>query len=207
MITADFEDQTIATYDKYASDWAQEHSDRTELTALLNTFKQLLPQGSVLEIGAGGGSDAKGLAEAGYKYFGTDASMGMVEASRTNQPNLHFEQMSVYDLAQLKKQFDGFWASAVLLHIPRARVDEALQAINAVTAEQGIGYISMKDGTEEVFEERKKRDRQEKRIFTYWTKDDFTEALQRNGFEVVDYRYNPRSERTRWHLFFVKKIS
>ncbi len=199
------ESLTITTYDTYAESWALEHDDRFEYEVLVKKYQQLLAQGSVLEIGAGGGSDARLLTDAGYEYYGTDASAGMVAMARRSQPDLHFEQVSVYDLQRLPRTFDGFWACAVLLHVPRTRIDEALHAIGIVTKPGAIGFISMKDGTEDVFEQRQKRGRQESRLFVYWTKDAFTAALDRNGFTVVEYEYSPQSERTKWHRFFVRR--
>ena len=205
IISQNLEAQTIATYDTYAESWALEHNDRAEYKELIKRFKRLLPTGSILEVGAGGGSDARLLSDNGYEYYGTDASQGMIAIARQMHPDLIFDQLSVYDLADIGRHFDGFWACAVLLHIPKSRIDEALQSISGVVKHGGIGFVSIKDGHDELFERRQKQDRDEKRLFAYWTKDEFTDALQRNGFETVGYEYSPKSERTNWHRFFVRK--
>lgn len=197
--------ETIQTYNKYAASWVDEHADRRVLKVTVSKFKKFLSSGAILEIGSGGGSDAELLVAAGYRYFGTDASAGMVEAARAKHANLQFEQLSVYDLADLHRQFDGFWASAVLLHIPKQRIDEALQAISTVIRLGGVGFISMKDGEKEEFEKREKAGRHENRLFAYWRKDEFEKALKHNGFTVVDYTYESVNERTNWHKFIVRK--
>jgi 2-polyprenyl-3-methyl-5-hydroxy-6-metoxy-1,4-benzoquinol methylase len=199
------EAKTVATYDTYAESWVTEHDDRTDYQAMIRLLQRYVPKGEILEIGAGGGSDAVLLHEAGYNYLGTDVSAGMVEAAKRHHPDLRFQQLSVYDLASLDRQFEGFWACAVLLHVPKARIDEALQAVRAVIKLGGAGFISMKDGTDEVFESRLKNDRQEERLFAYWQDEKFRKALIRNGFEVVEYQYKPESERTRWHRYIVRK--
>jgi SAM-dependent methyltransferase len=206
MAVLDEEAATIQTYDTHAQAWADEHGDRRRNQPTIEKLKRLVPRGTILEIGAGGGSDAALLTAAGYGYFGTDASVGMIRAARRTHPEQTFEQVNVYDLRQLQRQFDGFWASAVLLHLPKARIDEALQSIAAAIKPGGAGFISIKDGDEEVFEQRQKAGRQEDRLFTYWRKDEFKQVLRRNGFEVTDYQYVPEDERTQWHWWLVRRI-
>ena len=203
------EQETIKTYDRYAAEWAHEHSNRRAvgLGGVVEELQKVLPGGKILEVGAGGGSDGALLKEAGYAYVGTDASAGMVKAARETNPDLQFEQRSVYDLQGFSGQFDGFWASAVLLHIPKERIDEALQNIAAVVKPGGYGFISMKDGDRTEFEQREKLGRQEDRLFVYWPKEAFEKTLARNGFKVVWYEYQPMSERTNWHLFIVQNKS
>lgn len=168
-------------------------------------FRELLPGGKILEIGSGGGRDAAELLKLHYEYMGTDVSAEMVEVAKTAVPEAVFRQLSVYDLATLDTKFDGFWASAVLLHIPKARINEALQAINASLKPGAIGMISLKDGDTEDFEVRDKDNMHQERLFVYWRKDDFLGVLKQNGFQLVDYIYRPLSQRTSWHVFFVTK--
>jgi len=205
MHSTDQESKTIQTYNATAAAWASSHAVVNELAWAAERFHQLLPGGSVLEIGCGGGRDAAELVRLGYDYTGTDASTGMVDVARTTVPGAAFAVCSVYNLPQLHKAFDGFWASAVLLHVPKKRIDEALRAIAAVARPGAIGMITMKDGDNEDFEVRDKNGQHEERLFAYWRKDDFTASLSRNGFQVLDYVYQPVSKRTNWHFFFVQK--
>lgn len=115
--------------------------------------QELLPTGKVLEIGSGGGRDAKELIAKGYKYTGTDVSKGLLEEARKANPSTVFLRQSVYDLDFPDNTFDGFWASAVLLHIPKDRIDEALSRLRAVVRNDGIGFISIKQGEGQKIEE------------------------------------------------------
>lgn len=112
--------------------------------------------------------------------------------------------MSVYDLNFPAHTFDGFWASAVLLHVPKERINEALARIKSVVKDNGIGFISLKDGADQKVEVDQIGGETVKRFFAYWQKDEFQKVLKDNGFSVVDYMYRPMSEKTRWHCFFVK---
>ena len=204
MNTLDQEDETIRTYDKYADSWANDHP-QDDYRTILTQLKQLMPHGSMLEVGCGGGQDADMLIAAGYDYLGTDASNGMVSLASRKHPGIIFQHINLYDLASLERQFDTFWCNAVLLHIPKRRIDEALQSILTVIRPEGVGFISMKDGDKEFFEERTQSDREENRIFVHWQKEDFERVLKRNGFKIVYYEYVPKSERSKWHRFLVKK--
>jgi len=204
-MSADQEAETIATYDRTAASWATEHEIVNDWLGTAAEFKQLLPSGRVLEVGCGGGRDAAELLRLGYDYLGTDASAKMVQVVQERLPSAHFEQMSVYDVAKLEQQFDGLWACAVLLHIPKRRIDEAIRPLNRVLRLGAIGMISMKDGNAEEFEVRDKGGTHEERLFVYWSKADFTNVIERNGFRLVNYTYRPSDARTNWHAFFVQK--
>lgn len=129
----------------------------------------------------------------------------MIDVCQTQLPMGRFQHVNVYDLATLNEQFDGFWACAVLLHIPKNRIDEALSAISAITEDNVTGMISIKDGDKTEFEIRDKAGAREERLFVYWKKDEFEEVLARNGFSVIDYTYRPVNTRTNWNVFFVRK--
>lgn len=41
-----------------------------------------MPAGKILEVGSGGGRDAKDLIEMGYEYIGIDISKGLLEEAK-----------------------------------------------------------------------------------------------------------------------------
>ena len=139
------EQMTLDAYNQVAAQWAAEHDDPEYWSLELDLFHQLLPQGSIVEIGSGGGRDAKELIAFGYHYTGTDISAGLLQVAQQALPGQTFVQQSVYDLS-FDQEFDGFWASAVLLHIPRSRIHQALSRIRQSLRVGAIGFISLKDG-------------------------------------------------------------
>ncbi len=195
---------TAQTYDQSAQTWSGVHNSKGFWATEMENFHRLLPSGKILEIGSGGGRDAKELVELGYEYVGTDISTGLLEVARQNLPNETFLNQSVYDLDFQGEKFDGFWASAVLLHIPKDRMNEALARIKSVLVTRAIGFISLKDGIGEKVEHDEINGKQLERFFSYWQKDEFAKMLQENGYTVIDYSYHPMSEKTRWHCFFVQ---
>ena len=130
----------------------------------------------------------------------------MLEAAQKKLPDQKFYKQSVYDLSFPEKpKFDGFWASKVLLHLPKSRLDEALSSIKSVIKHGAIGFISMIDGEGEGLElETWDDSSQHKRYFAYYSKEEFEETLRRNGYKLIDYSYLPETKRLKWHCFFVQ---
>jgi len=199
----DEEQVTKESYDKAATGWSDYFDNSGGWPLELEKFKKFLPTGKILEVGAGTGRDAKDLVDLGYEYVGTDVSDGLLDIARKSLPNQQFIKMSVYDLS-FPEKFDGFWASAVLLHIPKARIGEALRKIKSTQISGSIGFISIKDGSGEKMSQRRIDGVDTERFFALWGRKEFEEVLDRNGFEVIDYEYRTVSANTQWHMFIVK---
>jgi SAM-dependent methyltransferase len=200
------EQTTKHTYDTLAKTWAVQHDAKHFWAPEMQRFHELLPSGTILEIGAGGGRDGQELLALGYRYVGTDLSSGLLAVARKTLPNQELYEQSVYDLDfPDREKFDGFW-TATLLHIPKSRIDEALQRIKTVIKPGGIGFISLKDGDDEQVRVDEFGGSKFERFFAYWRKDEFIETLKQNGYTLIDYTYHQdeRKDRQPWHCFFVK---
>ncbi len=194
---------TIATYDKQALFWVTAHATKHFWQKEMDRFHELLPSGRILEIGAGGGRDARELIGHGYDYLGTDISSGLLVQARKNNPGAYFEQTSVYDL-DYKDAFDGFWCSAVLLHIPREKIDEALTAIVQNMKPGAIGFITIKEGDGEGLEANYASTNGDERYFVYWSDAEFSKKLDDNELTVLERGYRPVNERTKWLTYIVR---
>jgi len=202
------EQETVKAYDAQAKNWASEHQTKGFWADEIVVFKKLLPSGKILEIGSGGGRDAQELRVLGYDYVGTDASQGLITQAKETNPNVPFFHQSVYDLDFTQDSFDGFWASAVLLHIPKKRIDEALGRIHNVVRNKGVGFISIKEGIGEkmVKEDAQMGNMGHSRLFSFYSRQEFEEVLKRNGYETIEFKYKPMSEATKWLIFFVRVL-
>lgn len=106
-----------------------------------------------------------------------------------------------------ESSFDGFWTSATLLHIPKSRIDEALRSIHRVVRPERVGFISIKKGEGEKIEvDEPQMTGERKRLFSYYSREEFREALKRNGYKVVEERIRPMSERTTRLIYFVEVV-
>lgn len=190
---------TLASYDAAAERWAKEHRTEGFWANEMAEFHSLLPSGRILEIGVGPGRDAGELLELGYDYVGTDISPGLLAQARKSNPGAVFLPKSVYEL-DYESEFDGFWCAAVLLHIPRSRIDLALKNIRRAMKSSATGFIAIKEGEGEEVEDGEFG----QRLFTYWRNNDFKQVLSKSGFTVVSEDYRPMSERTRWLTYIIK---
>ncbi len=200
MTTTDREKQTVGYYDRKADDWATVHHGFEEASYWQNEmerFHELLPSGKILEIGSGAGKDAESLIKMGYDYIGTDASEGLLRVAQKRNPQATFKYVGVHDLDFPEHEFDGFWTAATLLHIPKDRIDGALQKIKTQVKPDGVGFITMKAGAGE------REDKETGRWFAYYSKDEFQGVLERNDFQVVEEK-SRKGEKDWWLCFWVK---
>jgi SAM-dependent methyltransferase len=195
----DQEEMTKQAYDSSAALWSSNHDDGQQWAEELDTFRELLPSGRVLEVGCGGGCDARELIKAGYDYHGTDVSEGLIAEAKRDVPEGKFEVKNLYDL-DFRSEFDGLWCAAVLLHIPKARISDALGLIRNSLKTGALGFIAIKRGSGEHIQE----DEYGKRLFVYWENDEFKDVLRADGFCVEREGYKPVSERTKWLTYFVR---
>jgi SAM-dependent methyltransferase len=121
------------------ADWAKAPSAR-----LRGFLALLLPGGSILELGCGAGNHSAEMLAAGFKLRATDGSPEMAEIAsrRLGHPveTLLFDQLDEHDA------YDGVWASACLLHVPRGDLAAILRRIHHALKAEGLFYASFKVG-------------------------------------------------------------
>jgi len=117
------------------------------------------PGSSILDAGCGSGRDSLAFKQKGFDVQAFDASEAMVESARalTQIPvrRLIFQEMD-YD-----RQFDGIWACASLLHVPKQELNKVFSLLAKALKPKGFLYCSFKN-REESFE----RDGREFSCFT-----------------------------------------
>lgn len=138
-----------ATLDFYATE-AQVYAGRSrELgETRLQHFAKLIPVGGqVLELGCGGGQDSEALLALGLDVTPTDGSpeLAVQAEKRLGRPVsvLLFEDLSAH------ATFDGVWANACLLHVPRPALPGILARVHRALRPSGAFYASFKAGEAE----------------------------------------------------------
>jgi SAM-dependent methyltransferase len=119
--------------------WAKPPSTR------LKGFLALLPPGgSILELGCGAGNHSAEMLAAGFSVRATDGSPEMAEIAslRLGKPvdAMRFDQLDEHEA------YDGVWASACLLHVPRDELTGILRRIHRALKPDGLFYASFKIG-------------------------------------------------------------
>jgi SAM-dependent methyltransferase len=138
---------SVEFYDQNADSFIAQTAD-VDMAALYQRFCKLLPSGaSVLDAGCGSGRDALAFSNMGYDVVAFDASKKMVDAAR-KRAAVPVHQMT-FDNMQFDQAFDGIWACASLLHVPRAQLTGILDRLSSFLAPGGVLYVSFKYGVEE----------------------------------------------------------
>jgi SAM-dependent methyltransferase len=114
----------------------------------LKGFMMLLPPGgAILELGCGAGNHSAEMLAAGFSVRATDGSPEMAEiASRRlgrAVDTMRFDELDSHDA------YDGVWASACLLHVPRNELTGILGRTRRSLKPDGIFYASFKLGAGE----------------------------------------------------------
>lgn len=204
---SDHKQQTKKTYDTIAAGYSAARFDHFWVEEF-EQYAALLPGRKVIDIGCGAGRDAAVFVACGYDYTGIDLSQGMLKAATERVPQGVFRQMDFYKLDFADGVFDGFWAAASFLHVPKKDIDVVLQEARRVIKSVGIGFIALKEKTQ-LDEGMIHEDRYGgiSRYFAFYTPAEFQKILQRNGFEVLKTGTHREGDerQTNWLCFFVKK--
>src|ERR1700712_1494608 len=135
---------SISYYDRNAANFFADtaHADLGDLHARF--LKHVPPGGTILEAGCGAGRDALAFKTAGYAVTAFDGSAKMAELARTRSglPVLHKR----FDEVDWQDTFDGIWACASLLHVPRAELPDVMARLARALKPGGVFYLSFKYG-------------------------------------------------------------
>ena len=103
--------------------------------------------GDILDAGCGSGRDVLAFHRAGYHVTAFDASAEMCRKAR-EYTDLRVIQMTFQEM-MWHNEFDGIWACASLLHVPRMELAEILRRFVHALRPGGALYVSFRHGTGE----------------------------------------------------------
>ncbi len=181
--------ETIATYDAYARVFDQEFEHHL---AVYNTdhaerfLAAVGPEGEILDLASGPGNCAAFFVGRGYRVLCGDLSEAMVDLCRLK--GLRAERMDL-ETFSLDRRFDGIWANACLLHLPKASIPSTLDRIAAHLLPRGIFACSVKEGGGEGMVSDPEY-RGAERYFSYFKDPEFLELLAPR-FEILNTDRTP----------------
>lgn len=134
-------------YDKYGDTWV---NTKTNSFVHENPFHKLVRlwpvKGRIIDIGCAGGIHVPLFLGIGHKlkYVGIDISKLFIKIATRRYPNLNFALGNIADVSTLpKNKFDGFVASAVLMHVPLDQWEIMFENIEKITKSGCYGYITL----------------------------------------------------------------
>lgn len=175
--------ETTRAYDAFPEYFERKFS-RTlavpSVQAMLREFVALLPEQRVLDIGSGPGLHARELQSRGCDVTCGDISEKMLELCRARGLRAEYTDIETFSVT---KPYDGIWAFAVLLHVPKERVPQAIERLRNAVRMGGIVALAVQEGSGEGFEEREELPGT-RRWFTRFSDNEIRD-LFRSNFELV----------------------
>ena len=147
---SDYTASTMTYYDAHAAEFCA-NTLSVDMSPLYAPFLREIPlPGRILDAGCGSGRDSLAFINMGYQVVAMDASAEMVKAASkiTGQTALRM----TFDEMTFESEFDGIWACASLVHVPRRNLDAVLNHLTTALKPPGVCYMSFKYGDSERLE-------------------------------------------------------
>ena len=140
---------TIGFYDENAEDFFQRSVDADMARGHADFTALVAPGGRILDAGCGSGRDSLAFASLGFQVTAMEASANLAALARAHT-GLSVEVMT-FDQIAWREEFDGVWACASLLHVPRAELPAVVTRLRDALVPGGALWMSFKYGAQERF--------------------------------------------------------
>lgn len=159
---------TLDYYEKNGDLFAQDVDDVNFSKMHLRFISKLSKHAKILDLGCGSGRDSLAFLNAGFDVKAIDGSKKMCEIAQSKTGlsirNIRFGQLDD------QNKYDGVWACASLLHLPKNELPKVFSKIIEALKEEGIFYSSFKYGSFEGY--------RNGRYFTDFTESSMNELLE-----------------------------
>lgn len=194
---------TVRAYDDHADAYAAIEAELPPaVETAVDQLAALLPAGSrVLEIGSGGGRDARALEEAGLRVRRTDITRSFVERLRAQGFTADLLDPLTGELADPAAPgaaYDAVWANASLVHVARDDLGTVLGRLASATRTDGLLFASFKEGDGEGWSMHGAVTAP--RFFTYWPEPALRETVESAGWTVRHVSRSPGRSGPEWLL-------
>lgn len=167
-------------------------------------FLESLPGKRILDLGCGPGRDALIFARQGFQVTGVDLSPKMIEMAKSKVA-AQFHVMDIENLDFPPCHFDGIWASASLLHVPKGKILTVFKNLYSLLVDRGIFYFSVKKGSgEKLLSDPRYGDVQ--KFWSFFEKEEIEEFVQQAGFNLISSVVAERKSTYQGHLLWLNVI-
>jgi trans-aconitate methyltransferase len=196
--------QTRAYYNRNADAWvARKTNSFIHESVFQKLVKRWLERGNILDIGCSAGVLVPLFLGIGSKlqYTGIDSSTAFLKIAKRRYPQLPFIQADISEKASLpRKSFDGFVATAVLMHVPEYLWDTAFDNLESLMKKGAVGYVTLP-----IAPLSDKRRRGDIRHFTIKNEAEQVAYFKKRGWKIITKEIKwdfPGDER--WRGYIVK---
>jgi SAM-dependent methyltransferase len=177
---------TLATYERVATEYRERHDDRRVVADAVETFLDALDNENerVLDAGCGPGWESATFGEHDFDVTAIDLSPAFLTTTGEIAPDVARARMDMRALGFADDIFDGIWACASFLHVPRADARDTLREFQRVLRPDGVFFCAVKHGEGERTSESNAYEERDERQFTLYTPDGLRDRALDAGFVV-----------------------
>ncbi|NPE26391.1 class I SAM-dependent methyltransferase [Methanococcoides sp. SA1] len=181
------QDTTVTSYNTTA----QEYHEKTKNLPMEAETKEFLPrvskEGLVLDLGCGAGRESEKFTQSGLTVIGLDPAEELIKIAKQNSPNTAFSVGYAQNLPFENETFNGIWACASLIHIPKKDLSITLKEIYRTMKPGAIFYADFKQDEENLREETIKDSRYGgvKKFFSFYQKSEINKELKGANFNIL----------------------
>jgi ubiquinone/menaquinone biosynthesis C-methylase UbiE len=202
-------DDLRQTYNHIARDYVKDHRLDTWDDDYIQYFVDALKKGAkVLDLGCGPGVDSAKLVNKGLQVDGFDLSDELLVIAKELNPDQTFTQGDMRKLPYSKDSFDGVFAKASLLHIPKKDIPSVLDEVWRVLKLNGTIHFALKAGDGENVITEDDYGYEYSRYFSFWNINDFVSQLEKHKFSIFKAETSKKSRtgHTLWIKIIANKI-
>lgn len=199
------EQVTIAQYQAEA-DGFKEGTWNHDVSQNIDALLAALPNnpGKILDLGCGPGRDLVAFKAQNQTVIGLDATPAFVEMARQSS-GCEVWQQSFLSLNLPNDSFDGIFANASLIHVPRREMVRVLRDLWRSLILNGVMLMSMGLGDWEGYTARTSG----YRYVVAWEYETLAPCLEQAGFTIINHYYRPpglpRPEQS-WLVIVARKM-
>lgn len=139
-----YEELTLDYYNKNTDAFIQS-TKNAMMMKMHSTFAKMLPEGGkILDLGCGSGRDSRAFIKRGFDVTAIDGSEEVCKRA-TKYIGKPVRCMLFSEL-DYEKEFDGVWACAALLHVPKDKMRDIVKRIKRSMKGGGAIFVSVMYG-------------------------------------------------------------
>lgn len=157
----------------------------------------------LLDLGCGIGQDAREIRRAGFRVVGLDVNRSLLSYARRRSPRLTLVQADIRHLPYVSGTFDGVWAAASLIHLPKVSVHASFRCLATLTKPGGLLAATLIHGRRSGM---LPNGWIPDRFISRWHKQELATALGRAGWQIIELKIVFNQERKgRWLNLLVRR--
>ncbi|PIV37371.1 hypothetical protein COS31_04980 [Candidatus Roizmanbacteria bacterium CG02_land_8_20_14_3_00_36_15] len=187
---------TIKWYRTHAAEYAASISQAISKDQIEGFSKLVLPNGKILDVGAGAGRDEEVLKQLGFQVTGLDLVYELLKIAHQLNPDLLQINADMFFSPFPDNFFDGLWIHASLHHLNSLTdFSKVMDEMTRILRPNGIIHIASQAKTDKLrtalaVDELTRTARQ----YLYITAEELREMLVKRGFVDIDVKQHRESD-------------